>query len=152
MNTINIFPTQYLFLSQEDVEVIGTIRITKVSYNVIRQVNLLFSSNNNISRMASRDIPHILKNFDLPDNLSGNFKAKCRYCHKDTSGCMRSTSNFIKHIKRNHLLKHQTENRNLIFSPLRARNIPLKMHTSLLSISFYCRKHDISFFYWEVRS
>ena len=57
--------------------------------------------------MASRDIPHILKNFDFPDDLSGNFKAKCRYCHKDISGCMRSTSNFIKHIKRNHLLKYQ---------------------------------------------
>ena len=54
--------------------------------------------------MASRNIPYILKNFDLPDDLGGNFKVKCRYCHKDISGCMGSTSNFIIHIKRNHLL------------------------------------------------
>ena len=57
--------------------------------------------------MASRSTPHILENFELPDDLVGNFRAKCRYCNKEISGCMRSTSNFIKHIKRNHFLKYQ---------------------------------------------
>ena len=77
--------------------------------NVIRQVDFVIavSSNNHISRMASRSIPRILEYFELPDDLADNFRARCRYCRKEISVCMRSTSNFIKHIKRNHLLKYQ---------------------------------------------
>ena len=59
--------------------------------------------------MASRKLPDVFKHFDVPaaDTLDGNFKAKCKYCLKEISGCLKETTNFIKHMKRNHLMKYE---------------------------------------------
>ena len=71
-------------------------------------MNFDISSSNSI--MASRKLPDFLKHFDILDNLDGNFKATCKYCLKEISGCLKATSKFIKHMKRNHLIKYEELN------------------------------------------
>ena len=56
--------------------------------------------------MASRKLPDVFENFDIPDNLDGNFKAKCKYCQREISGLI-ATTNFIKNMKRNHPIKYE---------------------------------------------
>ena len=57
--------------------------------------------------MANRKLPKILEHFNIPDSLDDNFKAKCKYCHKEISGSLGTTTNFIKHIKRCHSMKYE---------------------------------------------
>ncbi|XP_062579450.1 zinc finger BED domain-containing protein 4-like [Saccostrea cucullata] len=44
----------------------------------------------------------VLDEFNVPDNVSGNFKAKCKHCESYISGSTKATSNFLTHVKRKH--------------------------------------------------
>jgi hypothetical protein len=37
----------------------------------------------------------VLDEFEVPENVSGNFKAKCKHCESST----KATSNFVTHLK-----------------------------------------------------
>ena len=47
--------------------------------------------------MATKPSPLI--HFELPENTTGNYKAKCKYCSSCISASNKSSSNFTTHLK-----------------------------------------------------
>uniref|UniRef100_A0A1X7SG82 BED-type domain-containing protein n=1 Tax=Amphimedon queenslandica TaxID=400682 RepID=A0A1X7SG82_AMPQE len=43
-----------------------------------------------------------LIHFELPEDTTGNYKAKCKYCNSCISGSSKTSSNFTTHLKRKH--------------------------------------------------
>ena len=52
---------------------------------------------------SSNSIPVVFQQFDIPENVQGTFKAKCRHCASMISGSTKATSNFLLHLKVNTL-------------------------------------------------
>ena len=51
---------------------------------------------------ASKSVPVIFRHFEVPENVDGNFKAKCKHCQVPISGSTKATSNFLLHLKVTH--------------------------------------------------
>ncbi|XP_065907752.1 zinc finger BED domain-containing protein 4-like [Dysidea avara] len=61
---------------------------------------------------AKKKVPAVLKHYEVPKVLPAeNFKAKCKYCTKEITGSVRTTTNWWKHMRRVHatLLKEQQD-------------------------------------------
>ena len=41
----------------------------------------------------------IFRHFEIPPNATGNVLGKCKYCKIEIKGHMKTTSNFVKHLK-----------------------------------------------------
>ena len=61
-----------------------------VNYNQT-DVHILSETGNMVRTM--------LGEYDLPNDTSGTFKAKCRHCGSSISGSIRVQSNFATHLK-----------------------------------------------------
>ena len=50
---------------------------------------------------AKKKVPAVLKHYEVPKVLPAeNFKAKCKYCTKEITGPVRTTTNCWKHMVR----------------------------------------------------
>ena len=49
--------------------------------------------------MAGKSQPMIFKFFEVPENVDGNFKAKCKHCLAQISASTKATSNLLLHVK-----------------------------------------------------
>ena len=48
---------------------------------------------------VTKDLPKVLIHYNVPSTLpDGDFKVKCKYCVKEISGSLKSTSNWWKHL------------------------------------------------------
>ena len=66
---------------------------------------ICYESANNLSSIGyhafimSEKLPFVYSFFEIPDNVSGKFKAKCKECHQEMSGDRKATSSLLTHLK-----------------------------------------------------
>ena len=54
-----------------------------------------------IFAMAAKNkpMPIVFSHFDVPENVEGTFKARCKHCNTVISGSTKAISSFLVHIK-----------------------------------------------------
>ena len=46
-----------------------------------------------------KSTPVVFEQFEVPNNVEGTFKAKCKHCSASISGSTKASSNFLLHLK-----------------------------------------------------